>query len=801
MAGGDIEAKIGGDASGVVSAFKQAGAGATAFGLSLKAIGGFAVAATGVLASFFAVFKAIGFVVNSTKTFIDFEEQLIRTSATLGNFVGETREINGEMVTFEQATADLSTAIRSVASESSFTASQVGEMAEVLALAGLSSEEMADKFDEAGNRIQDGAIRSMVNFAVVAGTDVETAAGIGIAAVKAFRRETEELDEVTSVLTNTFTSSFVNLQQLGDAMRFFGPTASAAGVSIEEAAAAIGALGNSGLQGSIAGTGLRQAINKLIAPTDDARRTMERLGLELTTLTPAGQAAQVGLNATMSAMSGLEEKIASTNRELRALTNEMNDLSIQEEKNSLDIAKIRARAARQGRDLTKAELSQIQRLESANSDLSLQRRELALQAREEERANEQNTHSLEEQKSKFDELKTTVESQTTGVISLVDILDRLNETGATTAEILEIFGVRGGGAVLALQAQTEAFRELATANEEVAMAAAEGDSMTKKFVGTLETSTAFALKETQSKFEELALVVGEPFATLLSQEDGVLDMFNSVADNLAENRQLFEDIALQVEESLLPALAEALKPENIDKFEEGLRAVIPVIEEIGIVLHKLAQIIEPILDGILKVTDFLGMTGDETTTGGAMRGNQFGEDRLVGNQGESRFNSAMDIGKTAAAGAAIGSVVPGVGTLIGGAIGAGVGLTIEVGQAFFGDPENAAAANATGGLAGGHHSAGGPMGMPMATGGLVTGPTRALIGEAGPEAVIPLDRLDRMMGGSSGNSTEQVINLNFDSINIGAGNAVTATEVRDIMEAQMPSIIRNSLTRGARGVI
>ena len=799
MAVGDIETKVAGDASSVVSAFKQAGAGATAFGLSLKAIGGFAVAATGVLASFFAVFKAIGFVANSTKTFIDFEEQLIRTSATLGNFVGESRMVNDELVTFEQATADLSTAIRSVASESSFTASQVGEMAEVLALAGLSSQEMADEFDEAGNRIQDGAIRSMVNFAVVAGTDVETAAGIGIAAVKAFRRETEELDEVTSVLTNTFTSSFVNLQQLGDAMRFFGPTASAAGVSIEEAAAAIGALGNSGLQGSIAGTGLRQAINKLIAPTDDARRTMERLGLELTTLTPAGQAAQVGLNATMSAMSGLEEKIASTNRELRALTNEMNDLSIQEEKNSLDIAKIRARAARQGRDLTKAELSQIQRLESANSNLSLQRRELALQAREEERANEKNTHSLEEQKSKFDELKTTVESQTTGVISLVDILDRLNETGATTAEILEIFGVRGGGAVLALQAQTEAFRELALANEEVAMAAANGDSMTKKFVGTLETSTAFAIKETQSKFEELALVVGEPFATLLSQEDGVLDMFNSVADNLAENKQLFQDIATQVEESLLPALAEALKPDNIDKFEEGLRAIIPIVEQIGIVMFKLAQIIEPILDGILKVTDFLGMTGDPTTTGGAER-----ENRLIGKEGESRFESgaeiALGVGAGAAAGAAIGAVGGPIGMGAGALIGGGVVLGREIGQGImssFGDFRP---------FGGGGHDppgtpSGGPMGMPMATGGLVTGPTRALIGEAGPEAVIPLDRLDRMMGGGSGNSTEQVINLNFDSINIGAGNAVTATEVRDIMEAQMPSIIRNSLTRGARGVI
>jgi phage-related minor tail protein len=30
---------------------------------------------------------------------------------------------------------------------------------------------------------------------------------------------------------------------------------------------------------------------------------------------------------------------------------------------------------------------------------------------------------------------------------------------------------------------------------------------------------------------------------------------------------------------------------------------------------------------------------------------------------------------------------------------------------------------------------------PMATGGIVTGPTRALVGEAGPEAVIPLDKL------------------------------------------------------------
>ena len=34
----------------------------------------------------------------------------------------------------------------------------------------------------------------------------------------------------------------------------------------------------------------------------------------------------------------------------------------------------------------------------------------------------------------------------------------------------------------------------------------------------------------------------------------------------------------------------------------------------------------------------------------------------------------------------------------------------------------------------------------MANGGIVTGPTLALIGEAGPEAVVPLDRANGMGG-------------------------------------------------------
>jgi len=69
--------------------------------------------------------------------------------------------------------------------------------------------------------------------------------------------------------------------------------------------------------------------------------------------------------------------------------------------------------------------------------------------------------------------------------------------------------------------------------------------------------------------------------------------------------------------------------------------------------------------------------------------------------------------------------------------------------------EAAAAASAAASAAGASASSGGsvagggdaPMGF--ATGGIVTGPMRAIVGEAGPEAIIPLDRLDSMLGGGA----------------------------------------------------
>lgn len=795
-----VKAVVSADSKDYEDSMKSVAATTSAAGLSMKALGGMVVGLGGALVGLFAAFKAISFVVNTTKLFIDFEEQLFRTSAIMKQFLIPDANESA------QAMADLETEIRTVAAGSKFTATEVGAMAETLALAGLSLQQLSSGVDDFGEA-NGNALKTMVDFAVVAGTDVETAAGIGIASLKGFRLEIDDLERVTSVLANTFTSSFVNLQQLGDSMRFFGPTAAAAGVSISEAAAAVGALGDAGLQGSMAGTGLRQAINKLIAPTDDARRTMQRLGFEFTTLSPAGQAADSALSSTIRTMDGLESSISKANAELSILQNELNDMSMEEEQNSINIARIRQRAEKQNRKLTKTEIATIGRLEKANQELSLAQREGSLEERRRQKEVGLSTTSLNEQQESFKELKSIVESQTTGVGSLVDMIEELNASGATTAEILEIFGVRGGGAILALQGNAKALREIADANKEVFEATDMNNTLQDQFVRQLMGSTAFALDETRSKFEELSLIIGEPFARLITQEGGIKQTLDTAIEKAGESNEAFTAIADSISVHLLPAFAEAFKPDNVEKFLEAVKTIVPEIIQIIGVLAKMAEAIEPILDAILKVTDVVGITGDEEEIGA------FREDRLVGMEGETRFDSVKDVGKFTAAGATIGGVagliggpaapatVP-AGIAVGGAIGTGVGLGFEVAQGLaqgfsdWSDDLNVEFV-AMGGMAG----------PAMAKGGIVTKPTfNATIGEGGqPEAVIPLNRLPdlipKIVLPASSNSTEQVINLTFDSINIGAGNNVTAGDVRQIIENEMPKIIRSSLTRGVRGVL
>ena len=61
---------------------------------------------------------------------------------------------------------------------------------------------------------------------------------------------------------------------------------------------------------------------------------------------------------------------------------------------------------------------------------------------------------------------------------------------------------------------------------------------------------------------------------------------------------------------------------------------------------------------------------------------------------------------------------------------------------------------------------------PMAEGGIVTRPTMGLVGEAGPEAIIPLDRL-----GSVGGGTSVVVNVE--------GSVLTEYDLAETIQNQL----------------
>ena len=76
--------------------------------------------------------------------------------------------------------------------------------------------------------------------------------------------------------------------------------------------------------------------------------------------------------------------------------------------------------------------------------------------------------------------------------------------------------------------------------------------------------------------------------------------------------------------------------------------------------------------------------------------------------------------------------------------------------------------------------------LPFADGGIVTGPTVGLVGEAGPEAIIPLDRLGSMGGGmnvtinlpAGSNGDDVIAAINREARRTGAPQLQTATNIR-----------------------
>lgn len=156
---------------------------------------------------------------------------------------------------------------RTLGATSMFSAQQAADAQNFLAMAGFNVNETLS------------ATPGILELAAAGSIDLATAADLASNVLGGFRLEAEELTRVNDVLAATAASSNTNINQLGQALSFAAPIAAAAGIEIEETAAAIGVLSDAGLQGSRAGTGLLGVIRQLSNLTPNAKAALADYGL------------------------------------------------------------------------------------------------------------------------------------------------------------------------------------------------------------------------------------------------------------------------------------------------------------------------------------------------------------------------------------------------------------------------------------------------------------------------------------------------------------------------------------------
>jgi len=128
--------------------------------------------------------------------------------------------------------------------------------------------------------ILDG-IQGVVALSISQGYDLAETTGIVVSALSAFNMDASETGKIADIFSNAISSSQLNMEKLGAAMRYAGPVAHSLGISIEQTVAAMEALANAGLRGEQIGTALRGILTVFTDPSNEAQQTLDRLGVSI----------------------------------------------------------------------------------------------------------------------------------------------------------------------------------------------------------------------------------------------------------------------------------------------------------------------------------------------------------------------------------------------------------------------------------------------------------------------------------------------------------------------------------------
>lgn len=157
-----------------------------------------------------------------------------------------------------------------------FDASQIMSAAYELGRAGFKYEEIV------------GTLRDTLNLALAGDIDLQESADIATNVLTAMRlpmktqeQAAESLRRVNDALSYAASNSNTDVRMMGETFKYVGPMAAAAGMSIEQVAAASMVMAKNGIRASEAGVAMRSALVRMVRPTKPMLAALSRLNVEV----------------------------------------------------------------------------------------------------------------------------------------------------------------------------------------------------------------------------------------------------------------------------------------------------------------------------------------------------------------------------------------------------------------------------------------------------------------------------------------------------------------------------------------
>lgn len=146
-----------------------------------------------------------------------------------------------------------------------FSASQVAELQTEFAKLGFTASEIT-KVTEA-----------TLALAQATDSDLARAAEVAGSTLRAYQLDASETTRVADVMAKSFSTSALDMETFAESMKYVAPVAKSAGLSIEETTSMLAVMANAGIKGSQAGTSLRRIISELGAGSEPVTEKIKQL--------------------------------------------------------------------------------------------------------------------------------------------------------------------------------------------------------------------------------------------------------------------------------------------------------------------------------------------------------------------------------------------------------------------------------------------------------------------------------------------------------------------------------------------